>query len=365
LHLSTILLRAKTAVLITLSRNDRLLCYNKNMKEKKETRTLNKKMLERLIIIHNAIKSGMYPNNKQLQRLYCEQTGYSKVGEATINRDIDVLRTYFQAPLEYDRKRNGYYYFEEWDFALNNISAQDVFYLSAAKTLLSSFQGSPLYDEIAGVIDFVTDTQTSGKSALLKRIAIPPAPQIMVDKEVWADVLRALQGNCVLEFDYIGRWRTKKTHRRVRPYQILLDDGVCYLYGFAEERKAERLFALNRMKKLKVTADHFELPAGYEFSTRCGGGYFGSFASDDKDEYIIDFYGDARQYVKDRVWADDQKITDFDNEDRTRIVFTSTQFLSIQEWVLAKGGNAIPRAPLWLVEEWQDQICQMVKNTKK
>ncbi len=80
--------------------------------------------------------------------------------------------------------------------------------------------------------------------------------------------------------------------------------------------------------------------------------------------YVIDFYGDARQYVKDRIWADDQKITDFDKEDRTRIEFTSTQFLSIQEWVLAKGGNAIPREPQWLVEEWQDQIKQMVKNTK-
>ena len=340
------------------------MCYNENMKEKKETRTLNKKMLERLIIIHNAIKSGMYPNNKQLQRLYCEQTGYSKVGEATINRDIDVLRTYFQAPLEYDRKKNGYYYFEDWDFALNNISAQDVFYLSAAKTLLSSFQGSPLYDEIAGVIDFVTDTQAVGKSALLKRIAIPPAPQFAVDKKVWSDVIRALQGNLVLEFDYTGRWRTKKTHRRVRPYQLLLDNGVCYLYGFSEERKAERLFVLSRIQHLAVTQTHFELPVGYEFASRCGGGYFGSFASSDKDRYVIDFYGDARQYVKDRIWADDQKITDFDKEDRTQIEFTSTQFLSIQEWVLAKGGNAIPREPQWLVEEWQDQIKQMVKNTK-
>ena len=340
------------------------MCYIKAMKKEK-TRTLNKKMLERLIIIHNAIKSGMYPNNKQLQRLYCEQTGYSSVGEATINRDIDVLRTYFQAPLEYDRKQNGYYYFEDWEFALNNISAQDVFYLSAAKTLLSSFQGSPLYEEISGVIDFVTDTQTAGKSALLKRIAIPPAPQIVVDKKAWADLVRALQGNNVIEFDYTGRWNTKKTHRRVHPYQILLDDGVCYLYGFAEERKAERLFVLNRMKNIKITADHFNLPAKYEFSARCGGGRFGSFASDDKDEYVIDFYRDARQYVKDRIWADDQKIIDYDKEDRTRIQFTSTQFLKIQEWVLSMGGNAIPRAPEWLVEEWKNQINQMVENTKR
>ena len=75
-------------------------------------RTLNKKMLERLIIIHNAIKAGMYPDVPSLQKLYCEQTGYSKVGEATIYRDIDLLRTYFHAPLEFDREKGGYYYFD-------------------------------------------------------------------------------------------------------------------------------------------------------------------------------------------------------------------------------------------------------------
>ena len=144
---------------------------------KSPERTLNKKMLERLIIIHNAIKAGMYPDVPKLQKLYCEQTGYSKVGEATIYRDISTLRTYFHAPLEFDNEKGGYYYMDEkWDFALNNISTEDVFYLSAAKTLLSSFEGSPIYNSISDVINFISDTQGVGKSSLLKRIAVAPVP---------------------------------------------------------------------------------------------------------------------------------------------------------------------------------------------
>ena len=321
-------------------------------------------MIERLIIIHNAIKSGMYPNNKQLQRLYCERTGYSNVGEATISRDIAALRTYFQAPLEYDHTKRGYYYSEDWNFALNSISAQEAVFLYTAKTLLSGFQGNPLYEEISKVIDLVTAAQDAGNNNLLKRIAIPPTPRFNVDKKLWNELIRALQGNFVVEFDYTGRWDTSIKHRRVHPYQLLLHEGVCYLYGFAEERNAVRLFVLTRMSNLVVTTDYFELPERYEFSARCGGGRFGSFASDDRDKYVIDFYRDARQYVKDRVWADDQKITDFDAEDRTRIEFSGTQFLSIQGWVLSQGGNAIPREPEWLVEEWKDQIQRMTENTK-
>ncbi len=100
-----------------------------------------------------------------MQRLYCEQTGYSKVAEATINRDIVMLRTYFNAPLEFDRQTGGYYYSDDnFDFVLNNISAEDVFYLSAAKTLLSSFEGSPDYKVISDVIDFVIDLKALEKA---------------------------------------------------------------------------------------------------------------------------------------------------------------------------------------------------------
>ena len=335
-----------------------IICMNQNKA------TLNKKMIERLIIIHKAIKSGMYPNSRKLQSIYCEQVG-DNVGIATISRDIETLRTHFNAPLEYDHTKKGYYYSAAWSFALNSISAQEAVFLSTAKTLLSSFQGNPLYDDISKVIDLVTSAQETGNNNLLKRIAIPPTPRFNVNKNLWDELIKALQDDCVVEFDYTGRWDTSLTHRRVHPYQLLLHEGVCYLYGFAEERDEERLFVLTRIKNLQITNTKFKLPDKYEFSARCGGGRFGSFASDDRDKYVIDFYRDARQYVKDRKWADDQKITDFNDEDRTRIEFSGTQFLSIQAWVLSQGGNAIPREPEWLVDEWKNQISQMVKNTKK
>ena len=328
-------------------------------------RKLNKKMLERIIIIHNAIKSGIYPNNQQLQQLYCQQTGYGSVGKATINRDIDTLRIYFQAPLEFDKKRGGYYYSDKnWKLALNNISTDDVFYLSAAKTLLSSFEGSPMYNAISQVIDFITDTQTAGKSSLLKRIAVPPAPHVTTDETIWQNVLDSLQNNCIIEFDYNGRWHPETTHRRVHPYQILMDEGTYYLFGYAEERQAERIFALNRMKDINVTNDHFQLPADYEFHNRCGGGRFGLFMSPDAEHFTVDFYDDARQYVKDRIWADDQVIEDFPKEDRVRISFSSTQVLKVIEWILAQGMNAIPREPQWFVDKWRLQVKGMAKNAE-
>lgn len=362
-HLSIILEEHKKN---TLSSNDKLQCYTIIMKEPKTSeRTLNKKQLERIIIIHNAIKSGLYPNAEKLQKLYLGQTGYTKVGIATIHRAIDALRVNFGAPLEFDIQKGGYYYSDEnFEFALNSISPEEAFYLSAAKTLLSSFEGSPFFKQIADAIDFVTDTQKIGKSALLKRIAVPPTPKFVTNEEIWKKVLEALQKNLIVEFDYNGRWTTEITHRRIHPYQILMDDGLCLLFGYSEEREAERLFVLNRMSNFKVTEEKFDLPEDFEFSTRCGGGKFGAFMSEESYDFVIDFYSYARSFVKECVWAENQKITDFDEEGKTRIEFSSSQWLGILEWVLARGGNAVPIAPDWFVDEWKEKIAVMAENAE-
>lgn len=340
---------------------------------KENNRKLNKKMLERIIIMHNLIKSGVYPNINQIRQHYLQQTGYDKLGDATIYRDIQTLQVQFRAPLEFDRQKNGYYYFDDnWEFALNKISEKEVFYLSSAKILLSHFTDTPIYDEISQVIDFVTDTQMEGKSSLLNRIAIPPVPKVVIKEENWNVIMNALQENLILEFDYNGRWKTETSHRRVRPYQILLDDGMYFLFGWDENAingktdqqsmGGERLFCINRIKNLSATESKFELPECFDFTSRCSGGKFGSYIESNKTEYEIEFYGSSRQYVKDCIWADDQEIIDKDEENKTIIKFTAVQTLKVMEWILAQGMRAKPIAPESFVEWWKKEIRGMMKN---
>ena len=113
-----------------------------------------------------------------------------------------------------------------------------------------------------------------------------------------------------------------------------------------------------------LTDERFELPEDFDFSSRCGGGRFGLFMSDDAVDFAIDFYGDARQYVKDFVWADDQVLTDFDDEEKTRIEFSSSQVLKVTEWILAQGSNAVPIAPDWFVQDWRERVRKMWERVK-
>lgn len=84
----------------------------------------------------------------------------------------------------------------------------------------------------------------------------------------------------------------------LRPHQILLQDGLYFVFGYEENadngKGGERLFNLSRMKNIENTKKTFELPKDFEFATRCGGGRFSAFKELNKVQYEIDFYDDAR-----------------------------------------------------------------------
>ncbi|MBD5413958.1 MAG: WYL domain-containing protein [Treponema sp.] len=315
-------------------------------------------MLERLSKIHAKIKSGCYPNTKQLAL-------DNEVSVPTISRDIEFLRERFGADIQYDASQRGYYYATDFTMPLNVISSNDVLMLSLVKQLMTQYEGSPLYTEISSIIDFLADSQGVGKSDFLKRVAVPPLPKVVVNEDTWNVIVECLKENTIIAFDYNGRWNTATTHRMLKPYQILLQDGLYFVFGFDENadggKGGERLFYLSRMKNLENTKKTFELPKDFEFASRCGGGRFGAFKEARKVRYEIDFYDDARQFVKDCIWADDQEFFEIEEEHTTTITFSSSQSTKVLEWVLSQGVNARPIAPAEFVERWKNEIRGLAK----
>jgi predicted DNA-binding transcriptional regulator YafY len=181
----------------------------------------------------------------------------------------------------------------------------------------------------------------------------------VLDPAVWQIVTAGLKENKVITFNYRGTWDDDFKPRRARPYQLLFDNGVWSLYGYAEERKAVRLFLLSRMRDAELTKDSFSLPGDYDYCSRSDGSNFGVFAGDTRYSFCIDFFEHAAFWVRERQWAADQSITEI--EEGIRINFTSTQYDKVLEWVLSKGGYAMPVEPEKLVNDWKWHSTEMWK----
>jgi len=154
---------------------------------------------ERLKDIHVKIASLRYPNTNRLAQ-------YHEVSIVTISRDIELLRDKYHAPIEYDAVKRGYYYSEEYDFPLlHSMTSKQIQVLTSAKTLLSHYKGTPLYKDAEELIDMMSNSSYKKNDSLMKRIALPPSPEISINPETWDRIVRALENNLVLKFDYNGR----------------------------------------------------------------------------------------------------------------------------------------------------------------
>ncbi|MBX9918161.1 MAG: helix-turn-helix domain-containing protein [Nitrosomonas sp.] len=60
--------------------------------------------LQRIYQLHRILASRTLPVSHQTLEEHLE------CSRATVNRTIESLRLYFNAPILYDRERNGYYY---------------------------------------------------------------------------------------------------------------------------------------------------------------------------------------------------------------------------------------------------------------
>jgi predicted DNA-binding transcriptional regulator YafY len=278
------------------------------------------------------------------------------------------MRDRLNAPIEYDALHRGYCYTKpNYRIPAGFSGAEDLLALGMAKSILSLYRKTPLYSAARNLLDCITaPLAAEGKGSspakaewYENRIVVPQVPSAPVSPELWSPITMGLRENRIVQFDYQGVWGGEYKPRRVRPYQLMFDPGVWYLYGYAEERKAIRIFSLQRIKNLSLTDEIFILPRNFDYRSVNSGTFFGVFAGQEKFQFCIGFYDDSALWVQERQWALDQKIKI--TEDGVIVSFSSTQYVKVLEWVLSRGCTAQPFAPKELVDEWRWHIKEMGK----
>jgi predicted DNA-binding transcriptional regulator YafY len=321
--------------------------------------SLPKTALPRIYHIDREIALGKFPSTAELAREY-------ETSVSTISRDIAFMKYRLDAPIEYDALHRGYYYSKpNYRIPAGFTTAEDLLALGMAKSILSLYRNTPLYEAARHLLDSITaPLAQEGKSDWFEdRIVVPQVPAALIPPDVWNVIITGLRENLILVFEYCGIWDEDYNERRVRPYQLLFDTGAWYLYGYAEERREIRIFSLSRMKNLVLTKDHFSLPGNYDYRTSSGDSHFGVFAGQKKLRFRVEFYHESAVWVRERRWAEDQKIKEIENG--IIIDFTSTQCDKVLEWELSRGCTARPLEPEDLVKAWRGHIEEMRKMTGK
>ena len=333
------------------------------------------KQFDRIRRIHEKINGNNYPNCRTLG----QELG---VSEMTIHRDMNIIRAFIDeagghASIEFDPLKNGFYYNGHFELPLQKTLENDkIQLLTEAKVFLSHFKNTPVYEGMEEVLDSfcANRRQDNDDDLLLRRIALAPStePKIQIDPQIWEDLTIALKKNWIVNIKYpkpsdditepaksekeqeFDRWY-------VHPYQILMDKGSAYLFGYVKEKKDVRLFDLNRIEQITTSFKHFDLPEKFEIENFTGGGHFGAFKRFEPKVYKIAFYEAARPIIRNGNWADDQKIEEDDENGCTILTFKAAQDMRILKWVFENMAYAQPLEPPSLVARWKYNVGVMAQ----
>ena len=229
----------------------------------KDRKTIAKTALPRLYFIDREIASGKYPNTPALAKAY-------ETSIPTISRDIEFMKDMLNAPIEYDFKRKGYFYTEKtFRLPAAFTSAEDMLAMGMAKTLLSLYRNTPIYDSANQLMESVTaPLGDAGNSRWYEeRIIVPPVPATQFSPEICNIVCEGLRKNRILRFEYRSTWNSGYTPRHVRPYQLLFDNGAWYLYAYSKEGNGIRMYSLPRIRNISLEEETFRFPASADFRT--------------------------------------------------------------------------------------------------
>ena len=311
----------------------------------------------RIFQIDEKIRSGTFPNSVTLAE-------YLEVNSRTILRDIEYMRDYLNAPLEYDYNHKGFYYSEPNFYVKSIILTEgELFAVTLFDQLLKQYRNTPLEGSLKGIFSKIIKAMPENVSVdtafIPSQTVFISDPPVSIKPEVFEIMFTALKTRQTVVIDYRPLEETEYSKRTLDSYHAVCQRNSWYILAHCHERpEGPRMYAFSRIKNPKLTGKHFNLPENYRVEN-----YFdnemGVFTTDKKTfqfEFLID--KEVGTYAMERTFHRTQKIEQL-KDGSVHLSFETNQFNEVLRWVLGQGHTVKVINPPELIQKVKDEIERM------
>jgi predicted DNA-binding transcriptional regulator YafY len=285
----------------------------------------------------------------------------------TVYRDLEALQA-AGFPVYTDRV-GGRNLWALLDTAKNSIpipfSLPELMALYFSRGMMKVLQDTVFYDSLESLFDKIKSTLPPEYIDYLGHIEdslevrAKPYKQYGKIRDIIEKVSQAAVNKKRIEIAYYAMSRKSQTLRKIAPYKIWFFDGTFYLIANCGLRQDIRIFALDRIKALKITDEDFATPEDFnidEFMKSSFGVFHG------KPVHVrIWFAEDIAEYIQEKIWHDSQRI---ESQNDGSIIFEAevAGTEEIKFWVLKWGAKARVLAPESLRQETRKEVEAMLEN---
>lgn len=225
---------------------------------------VNKKQIIRLIKIVAELKQNNYPNSRSLcekfRRADIEDNLNISCTERTVQRDIEVLKNDFNAPIEFDSSINGYFLADN-DWELNCPMMCDGLITSSllGARIAEGIAPQPLKGMIQDSVEMQLSTNNSDflDAAFMESLIIASGIKASIEPQVFKTVFDGWRKHEAIRFQY-SKPDNSKSDRYFEPHLISFHKGIWYAKGYLLPEVKETVFAIHRMSQVRLSGKYFE-----------------------------------------------------------------------------------------------------------
>jgi predicted DNA-binding transcriptional regulator YafY len=264
-----------------------------------------------------------YPRQFSKQKLFdiCrDKCGIRSM--SSLEKDIQRLREDHDAPIAYDKRRNGYYYTDpQFRLLRLMLSPDDMEALDYAREVLAATQGATVANELTNALqkvrqslDIIREVKRDGDdgTTLTRRVVYVEERVLGKNRQYVPMLIRAINQNRQITFRYSKHENAESEHRLRNLHPILLREVAdsWYVIGYDAESQREKTFALDRMSDLTLLDDACSVPPNVlEYVSELFEHIYGiTDSSGPVEEIILSFTPLFGRYVKAKPIHQSQEI---------------------------------------------------------
>jgi predicted DNA-binding transcriptional regulator YafY len=263
--------------------------------------------LQRIYKLHQVIAAHRMPVPHRVlqEKLECSR--------ATVTRVIEEMRLHFNAPLKYDRERNGYFYDTESDenFELPGIwfNATELYALLTTQQLLEQVQPGLLDSHLKPIKERVEKLLAAGQldgGEIAKRVRILRMAGRTTSSEHFQTVAGALLRRKRLAIRYHSRSNDTESQREISPQRLTHYRDNWYLDAWCHRRNGLRSFAVDRLREAKLLDHAAQDIAEAQLDAHFASSY-GIFAGKPIHTAVLLFTPERARWVAEEQWHPQQQ----------------------------------------------------------
>ena len=292
------------------------------------------------------------------------------VTRRTVYRDLEAIRD-AGYPLDSEQEVDGHTLYRFITGYKKSppitFSLEELLTLYLCRGQLGFLKGTPFEDDLEAIFGRIRSSLPPRSVAHLERIAEAGAPKFQgvrdysEKKEMLGVLRKALLFQQRTDVVYTPARRTTQTYR-FDPYQLLFYDGALYVGGYAHNRMANRLFLVDRIEKITVLEERFEVPEDFSMAQLTGSAF--GLVDEKPQQVKVRFMADVAHLIRERLWHPSQQL---EEEEGGSVVlsFTASGEKEILAWLYSYLPFVEILAPSDLKEQFRQGLQQALDTTRK